>query len=482
MVKFSKNNILVYIIAGTILTTIGIQVYWNFINYKANKQELINQVQQSMDNAVDTYYTAMAKSQWQSIAGADSMNFIGLKGFVELPASDTVNLKEMRQHMAGSTRASDSLHVFSFRSDDFPLDSMNKINELAAKIVVSISNDTIELQQIKGLLAEEFNDKNWPIKFALVSYDSTCGTPKSLFDCEPIRSLDLASIDENALTSYARSAYLPRDTKLEILFSNISIILLQKSLIGIILSTALAIAIIGSLFFLLNIIKRQKQIAEIKNDFINNITHEFKTPITTISTALESIQHFNLENDHVKNEKYLNTSREQLDKLNVMVEKILEIATLDSNQLDIKKEPIDINLLIKQLSEKHQLLVPDKVIELNLEETTNKPLVDPFHFENVVVNLLDNAFKYGGSLITIAFSTIARGFELTVSDNGSGIGKKEQNLVFEKFYRVPKGNIHNVKGFGIGLYYSRNIIEKHGGSLSLVSYPGSTTFKIVINE
>ena len=189
----------------------------------------------------------------------------------------------------------------------------------------------------------------------------------------------------------------------------------------------------------------------------------------------------NLENDQAKNKKYLKTSREQLDKLNVMVEKILDIATLDSDQLKINKEPIDINILITQLAEKHNLLGSDKTIELKLEQTMDKSMVDPFHFENVVTNLMDNALKYGGSLITVAFSRVSKGFELIVSDNGVGIGKREQSLVFDKFYRVPQGNIHNVKGFGIGLYYSRNIIEKRGGSLIVESQPGSTEFKIIMN-
>jgi signal transduction histidine kinase len=133
------------------------------------------------------------------------------------------------------------------------------------------------------------------------------------------------------------------------------------------------------------------------------------------------------------------------------------------------------------LAEKHNLVATDKTIELKLEQSMDKSMVDPFHFENVVTNLMDNALKYGGSLITIAFSSVSKGFELIVSDNGVGIGKKEQSLLFDKFYRVPQGNIHNVKGFGIGLYYSRNIIEKHGGSLSVESHPGSTEFKIILD-
>jgi signal transduction histidine kinase len=488
-VKSVKNNILLYFIVATILATIGIQVYWNFINYQANKQELVNQVQQSLNNAVDTYYTEIAKTNWMSIIATDTVNLNGIKKIINvysgdtisMPHNDTDSLSKKNKHMVFEAADSAPTHSFSFSLNDNLIDSVSLLNELAAKIVVSVTNDTIQLRQIKTLLSADFEERSWPIDFALIARDKNCDERNKIFGCEPIRSLDVASIGKNPLSSFATSAYLHQNTELEIQFSNISKILFRKSLIGIILSLALAVGIIACLFYLLNIIKRQKQVAEIKNDFINNMTHEFKTPITTITAAIESIQSFNLENDQVKNKKYLNTSREQLDKLNIMVEKILDIATLDSDQLKINKEPIDINLLITQLAEKHNLVATDKTIELKLEQSMAKSMVDPFHFENVVTNLMDNALKYGGSLITIAFSSVSKGFELIVSDNGVGIGKKEQSLLFDKFYRVPQGNIHNVKGFGIGLYYSRNIIEKHGGSLSVESHPGSTEFKIILD-
>jgi signal transduction histidine kinase len=474
---------------ATIMATISIQIYWNFINYKANKQELVNQVQQSLNNAVDTYYTEIAKTNWMSIIGTDTVNLRAVQKVINVSSGDTISMphndtsspSKIDRHMVYEPTDSVKTHAFSFRLDNNLLDSAGLLNELAAKIVVSVTNDTIQLGKIKTLLIAEFEERNWPIEFALIARDKNCDELNKTFDCEPVRSLDLANIGKNALSSFATSAYLHQNAELEIQFSNISKILFQKSLAGIIMSLTLAITIIVCLFYLLSIIKRQKQVAEIKNDFINNITHEFKTPITTITAALESIQNFNHENDQVRNEKYLNTSREQLNKLNLMVEKILDIATLDSDQLQINKEPIDINLLITQLAEKHNLLGSDKTIELKLEQTMDKSMVDPFHFENVVTNLVDNALKYGGSLITVAFSKVSKGFELIVSDNGMGIGKREQSLVFDKFYRVPHGNIHNVKGFGIGLYYSRNIIEKHGGSLSVESQPGATEFKIIMN-
>jgi signal transduction histidine kinase len=229
----------------------------------------------------------------------------------------------------------------------------------------------------------------------------------------------------------------------------------------------------------LRIINKQKQLAEIKNDLISNITHEFKTPITTISTALQGIQSFNDQDDKEKTNKYLAMSNQQVDKLNLMVEKLLETATLDSDQLHIEKEPTDLAAIIEQVCEKHAMIAEGTTIETKLDDV-GLVMVDPFHFENAMANIIDNAIKYGGDLVKVKLLKTDTGFEFTVTDNGTGIPKQQQALVFEKFYRVPKGNVHDVKGFGIGLYYSQKIIDKHGGQLTLSSQPGSTVFKITM--
>ena len=161
-----------------------------------------------------------------------------------------------------------------------------------------------------------------------------------------------------------------------------------------------------------------------------------------------------------------------------MVEKLLETATLDSEQLILKKETIDVVETIEKLVTKHQFLNSEKKISFS---TNLKPIyinVDVFHFENVVSNLIDNAVKYGGNLIEININSILNITEISIADNGLGIDKNQQEKIFDKFYRVPKGNTHDVKGFGIGLYYSKKIIEKHTGTLSLSSTKNNTIFKI----
>jgi len=229
--------------------------------------------------------------------------------------------------------------------------------------------------------------------------------------------------------------------------------------------------------FILKIIKHQKQLAEVKNDLISNITHEFKTPIATISVALESIKNFNVIDDKEKTKTYLDMSNNQLSKLNVMVEKLLETASLDSDSLKLIKEECNITELLKSIIDKHQIQSNGKTIDI----TSSKEViakVDVFHFENAINNILDNAIKYGGEEINIRLNQNASAFTISISDNGNSLTKANKDRIFEKFYRVPKGNTHDVKGFGIGLYYAKKIIEKHNGSIQLDLKNNLTTFKI----
>ncbi len=173
----------------------------------------------------------------------------------------------------------------------------------------------------------------------------------------------------------------------------------------------------------------------------------------------------------------MNTSTAQLDKLTMMVEKLLETATLDGDDLALNKEEINLNEILENLVQKHQTLAPEKSIRFTALRENNWILGDPFHLENAFNNLLDNAVKYGGETILVELENLSSQIEIRFTDSGTSLSKAEAKQIFEKFYRVPKGNTHDVKGFGIGLYYTQKIIEKHGGSID-VSVTSQTTFKI----
>jgi len=335
-------------------------------------------------------------------------------------------------------------------------------------IFISVTEENLQLKKLSSLLNTEFNRKNMQMPFKLNHYvsDKLKETNDSILQFK------------NPIKTTSKSTFLKEDESLEIEFPNQTKTYLKRGLIGILLSFILTMAIIASLFYLLHIIKKQKAIAEIKNDFISNITHEFKTPITTIGLALESIPNFSKQDNQEKIQEYVSIGTKQLDKLTLMVEKVLETSTLDNEHLLLQKKAIDIVTLIEKLTAKFQAIYPNKEIEFTSNVTAFNLKIDAFHFENAINNIVDNACKYGGNLIAVKLNSDKESTEIIISDNGS-IPKNQRLKIFDKFYRIPQGNIHNVKGFGIGLYYSKKIIEKHNGNLVLLDTK-NTHFKIVI--
>nr|WP_236025574.1 HAMP domain-containing sensor histidine kinase [Algoriphagus oliviformis] len=277
------------------------------------------------------------------------------------------------------------------------------------------------------------------------------------------------------MKTVSRSTFFPPGQSLELYFENTALTLLRRGSVEVLTSFLFLAVIAFAFYYLYQTIKNQKEIAEIKQDLVANITHEFKTPIATTLSAIEGIELFNPENDAAKTSRYLGISKSQMHKLNQMVEKLLETATLDSEQVVLKKEKIETEPLLHQLVQKFQTLAPDKTIELILPSHCKAIEADPFHFENVLSNLLDNAVKYGGSQIRICLDQNGLN-KIRIHDNGGNINSGQKERVFEQFYRIPKGDLHDVKGFGIGLYYVKKILEKHGGKVELETGKNSTAF------
>jgi len=244
------------------------------------------------------------------------------------------------------------------------------------------------------------------------------------------------------------------------------------------------IVLLVSFFFIysLVIIFRQKKVSEVKNDFINNMTHELKTPISTISLSAEMLlQKTEAPDESVR--KYARIIFEENKRLEQQVERVLNVAKLDKNELELNKETIDIREILLQLKANFETFqkVQNSELHLRLSEKSHKLEGDPVHLTNVLYNLMDNAIKYSAGAVHLSVTTqISTNFlSLEFTDQGIGISKEHQKSIFDKFYRVPTGNIHNVKGFGLGLYYVKLIIEGHSGKITLISTPKEgTTFKI----
>ena len=219
-----------------------------------------------------------------------------------------------------------------------------------------------------------------------------------------------------------------------------------------------------------------------KNDFINNMTHELKTPISTISLSSEMLLQ-DSKNSAEQVKKYAGIIYEENKRLEQQVERVLNVAKLDKNELVLNKEAFDLQELLIQLKENFEAFQPEKTskLNLNLSESSHILLADPVHLTNVFYNLMDNAVKYSKEDVQISITTKLSSPYLVIefSDKGIGISKEHQKAIFDKFFRVPTGNIHNVKGFGLGLYYVKLIIEGHKGNIAVKSNVGEgTTFAI----
>ena len=512
----SKYRYILYVIVIVILTTIGIQAYWNYKNYLSSKQQLINDVQTSLDKAVDDYYANLAENstvgfsfqgrdqkdffkngRFDSImnsigepdtdgfGGIDSINPNLLEGvsIVKGPKADSII---SLIHLNGSIEFKDSPsnHITHINVDTLSTNSKTKdklilekdLRNFTSKIILSVTTDSLSLRGIDTLLQSELNRKDIGINYTIKYKD-----PTNDFDYYNSVEKDIEAIDSVALKSFlstsSKSVLLPKKSELSILFNNITNDVFKRIIWGIVISTLLVLAVISCLFYLLTIIKRQKKLAEVKNDLISNITHEFKTPIATIGVALESLQNFNMIDDREKRKAYLDLSRLQLSKLNTMVEKLLETATLNSDNLELNFDHYNISEVIIAITEKYKFQNEKKSITTNIEDTVFAH-VDMFHFENTINNIIDNAYKYGGDIIHVDVKKNTHYVEILISDSGSSLKPAEKDKIFEKFYRVPKGNTHDIKGFGIGLYYAKKIIEKHNGTINLVLKKQRTTFKI----
>ncbi|HEV3411327.1 MAG TPA: HAMP domain-containing sensor histidine kinase [Puia sp.] len=237
--------------------------------------------------------------------------------------------------------------------------------------------------------------------------------------------------------------------------------------------------IIAAFYVTVSALLRQKKLSEIKNDFINNMTHEFKTPLATISLAVDALRNEKVVQDREKSGYFTGIIKEENKRMNKQVETILQASLLDRQEQQLNLKSLHAHLIIEEALENVRLQLEGKggSSELQLNAKTDLIEADEVHFMNVITNLIDNAIKYSKDNLLIRISTqnTARNLVIRIEDNGIGMTKETQRRIFEKFYRAHTGNLHNVKGFGLGLSYVKTIVEAHQGKIKVDSTVGKGT-------
>jgi signal transduction histidine kinase len=238
-------------------------------------------------------------------------------------------------------------------------------------------------------------------------------------------------------------------------------------------SVLLTFVILITFGFTIYIILRQKKVSEIRNDFVNNMTHELKTPISTISLASQMLNDNSIPNAMKNIEHLSRVINDESKRLGYQVEKVLQAAIFEKGRINLKLRRLDIHELINNVVKNFIIQVKNREGQIikNLDAEYSIVNIDEIHFANILLNLLDNAIKYSKGQPHITVSTLNKkgGMIIIVEDKGIGISKDNQKRIFEKFYRVPTGNVHDVKGFGLGLSYVKKIVEEHNGKISLES-------------
>ena len=222
-------------------------------------------------------------------------------------------------------------------------------------------------------------------------------------------------------------------------------------------------------------LRKQRRLTEIKNELISNITHELKTPIATVGVAIEALKSFNAIDDPQKTKEYLDISQNELHRLSLLVDKVLKLSMFEKKEIELKYETLDLKGVVNEVVSSMRLQIEKHHANVSINEEGDTTLQgDRLHLLSVVFNLLDNALKYGNENIAIKFDLREKGneVELSVADNGIGISPEYKDKVFEKFFRVPLGNTHNTKGYGLGLSYVAHVVKKHKGKIEVESQPG----------
>ncbi len=364
-----------------------------------------------------------------------------------------------------------------FEINKTPSPANNPVTQLSTNYFVVMINGPIDESLLSFLLTAEFEKRNVKADFEYGIYDCAEKCMVGGNTISPRKNNVKASMLE--FPQWKDDGYY-----FGVQFTSIKANLIsQMGIWG--FSSAVLLIVIFFFVYTLFVILKQRRLSEVQKDFINNMTHEFKTPISTIAISTEVLKDPGIIHTPERLLNYATIIQNENQRLKQQVERVLQMARIEKEDVGLKKENADIHELIREAVKNTTLTLNEKKgsIDLDLTAAPCMASVDKLHFTNVIYNLLDNAIKYTKEVPKIVIRTKTDGncILLEVEDNGIGIKEEEQQKIFHRFYRVSTGNLHDVKGFGLGLNYVKLIMESHKGKIKVVSMPESgTTFKLSV--
>lgn len=491
-----STRFIIVICTAAIAMVLASQFYWVKNYYAVNQATFEKEVNLAFEDALKKEFSLRCDTIQQLLTNRlmDTTRYFITSRFNELQgtnvytiadahkpgekfASSAISFKEINKALLPGDTAFKRVVAKYFARTMRTEDLQNHIvyyrtQNLGGFMVDKMREYDFDTARLRPVLKYYLNERNIhiPFQFYLRNTDSTLN--RSRFDA---KLLNRYPIITKAFPTYRQT---DSEQFVRVMFTNpFSYIISRMGLMF--AGSLLLIGLVAfSLVFLLQTVFREKRLSAIKNDFIGNITHEFKTPIATASSAIEALSGFGVLDDPARTQRYLSHSKNELDKLSTLVDKVLSIAVYENGEFNIKPEPLDIDTEIKTLLTNITVL-PGKELHWLYNNSTGGSTIkaDRLYFQHAINNVIDNAMKYSdGNDVHVAIHVgIKNNFLIiAVKDNGIGIAANDLPLVFEKFYRVPTGK-HKVKGHGLGLSYVKSIVERHMGWCKIESDPGKGT-------
>ncbi|HTH54631.1 MAG TPA: HAMP domain-containing sensor histidine kinase [Cyclobacteriaceae bacterium] len=453
-----KNWITIVLMVCSIVLLIGLQVVWLQSLFKDVKRDLRRETSFLFSSTLMAMQDSVLERNIKPLPGDSMVEIFGKQPKMR----DTMRVRgnihmEMRRDsdepvVFFSTETPDSIKKF-FR----PLISKLRGNRRQRGYVMRVTSDSLKPGTIHKKYKEALLKSGLPLLFKVEK------TNEHTFH----RDNNSSALVTEPFPFFQRgSFYVAR-------FSDATFFIWKKLLPQLLFSIFLTSLTAGSFYLMYRSMRFNQRLLKIKNDFIGNMTHELKTPIATVSVALESLKSFSALDNPQRTKEYIDMAQQELNRLSILTDKVLKTAIFESNGLAFQTEKVDLEKVTSRVIDSMKLVFEKNNAKVNFvrEGTTFFVNGNEDHLTNVIYNLLDNALKYsnGDPSIEVAMKVSGDNIVFSVSDHGIGIGPEHQKRIFEKFYRVPTGDVANIKGYGLGLSYVHSVVKMHGGEISVES-------------
>jgi signal transduction histidine kinase len=457
----------------SLLAAFALQAYWLYQSFKTENKRIDADIIEVMEvsNLQEVIIRSDVLKKFSN-SKTDSIQ-------IEAKDNTAATNKEKGNSLNINFRSSKSLNVkdTSFNDNERLLENPRLFAEYLPKGMHNALDQLVpvNLKTYDSVFSKRLEDKNIKARYVIRIVNKTKGVIDSIASVNPPNSKG---------KTYQLPINVKEDTYYETRIVTNQLQMLQRMGKSLAASLLLIVILSISFIYLLSTIFRQKNIDEIKSDFVSNMTHELKTPIAIAYAATDAMLNFDTLDNKEKSREYLQHTKSQLVHLNGLVEQILTLSVEQRKNFKLNISEFNLNTVINNLIDQFKLKYNKPLIfNISPENTEIQINADKLHLSNAISNLFDNAIKYGKNEveITINISQTDNYTEIKIKDNGPGIPASSLNKIFDKFYRVPTGNIHEVKGFGLGLNYVKSIMEKHGGSVNVTSREGyGSTFTLVL--